>query len=115
MPKIYFREWRHFTGLSQAQLATIMGISKPAISRIETGERRWNSEFLEDFQIAVGCGNWFDPLAWAPDPSVNGRQVLPEDEMARRQEFIKGLKMQRETLEKALKAKRSGKRGPRKK
>ena len=115
MPKIYFREWRHWAGLSQSQLARIMGISKPVISRIETGERRWNSEFLEDFCIAVNCGHWADPLVRAPDVLANGRQVLPMEEMDRRQAFIVQAKVQRELLEKALKASRSGKRGPRRK
>ena len=115
MPKIYFREWRHWAGLSQAQLASIMAISKPVISRIETGERRWNSEFLEDFCIAVGCGSWADPLVRAPDLLANGHHALPEDERTRRQQIIKQLSVQRETLEKAVKAARSGKRGPRRK
>ena len=107
---VYFREWRQWAGLSQSQLAVIMGISKPVISRIEAGTRRWHSDFLEDFCIAVGA-RWPEPLI-GPPPGGGTRQ---DQEMVRRREIIAANNDERQRLEAAEKAATTHKRGPRKK
>ena len=110
---VYFREWRQWAGLSQSQLAKIMGISKPLISCIENGKRRWHSDFVEDFGIAVGARRWTAPLD-SPPPGGGTRQPT-EEEMAARREIIAANNDRRRRLEAAAKAPTTHKRGPRKK
>lgn len=51
----YIREWRKFRGLTQDQLAERIGISKPYLSKIETGARRYDQPFLEAAADALRC------------------------------------------------------------
>jgi transcriptional regulator with XRE-family HTH domain len=70
----FFREWREHAGLSQRQLARLIGVTKTTISRIEAGKRAFTSDFLEDFQKSVRCAHVWDPLARAPD-IINGTPI----------------------------------------
>ena len=112
MYETHFRAWREWARLTQRQLADIMGISKPVISRIESGTRRWNSEFLQDFHAAVGCPQWYDPLVRKPDLGM--LQELPSAEtLARRKAVIAAVNNRREMLKEQQAKSSSGKRGPR--
>ena len=51
----FIREWRKHRGLTQEQLAERIGISKPYLSKIETGSRRYDQPFLEAASEALRC------------------------------------------------------------
>jgi transcriptional regulator with XRE-family HTH domain len=66
MRKYWFAEWREHAGLSQRQLAKVLGVSKTTISRIERGTRGFTGDFLEDFHQAVGTPTVGTALDHAP-------------------------------------------------
>jgi transcriptional regulator with XRE-family HTH domain len=43
----YIKEWRKHRGLNQEQLADRIGISRPQLSKIEHGKRKYDQAFLE--------------------------------------------------------------------
>lgn len=51
----YIREWRKFRGLSQEQLAERIGISRPHLSKIEKGSRKYDQAFLEAASEELRC------------------------------------------------------------
>jgi transcriptional regulator with XRE-family HTH domain len=55
-------------------MARLAGLTKTQISRIENGKRAFTSDYLLDFQQAVGCPDIWTPLARAPD-GVDGIRV----------------------------------------
>lgn len=90
---VYFREWRQWAGLSQRQLGLLTGLTKPSISRIETGQRDWTGVFLRDFQIATGCPHVASPLKGPPPPDYPRSPQLSEAEVdARRFETARDRK-----------------------
>lgn len=50
----FIREWREFRGLTQQQLADIIGASKTSISRIEDLKQGYTQDFLESCADALG-------------------------------------------------------------
>ena len=51
----YIRQWRKHRGLTQAQLAERIGISKSYVTKIETFQRRYDQPFLEAAAEALRC------------------------------------------------------------
>jgi transcriptional regulator with XRE-family HTH domain len=74
MFKLYLREWRKARGLTQADLAEMIGSHHITISRIETGTRMWNGAFLFAVAVALDC-HPADLFAHPPQ-----RESLPHDE-----------------------------------
>lgn len=82
----FFRQWREWAGLTQGQLAKIVGLSRGTISRIESDERAFTSDFLKDFCQVVGCSTVADPLIRTPDGPGVGR--LSENQVVRKQQML---------------------------
>lgn len=51
----FIRAWRKHRGLSQVQLAERVGINQGNLSKIESGVRKYDQEFLEKAAEALGC------------------------------------------------------------
>lgn len=51
----YIKQWRKHRGLSQEKLGERIGVSKSYVSKIETGERRYDQPFLEAAAVVLGC------------------------------------------------------------
>lgn len=51
----FIREWRKHRGYSQEQLADRIGINRAHLSKIETGSRKYDEEFLELAAVALRC------------------------------------------------------------
>ncbi|MFI7338419.1 helix-turn-helix domain-containing protein [Streptomyces sp. NPDC050085] len=54
-PAALVRHWRHERGLSQAQLAALIGTGQAAISRIENGRDVPTLPLLARIAEALGC------------------------------------------------------------
>ena len=58
---------RQSKGLSTTQLAEILGVSQPTITRWEQGRRNLTLENLGAIAAALGCAAWqLLPTAWQP-------------------------------------------------
>lgn len=66
------REWREAAGLSQEELAELLGTSNVTISRYETGVRVLTIDHLHQIAPVLGC----QPADLLP----NGDSVLTDDE-----------------------------------
>lgn len=53
--RTYIAQWREFRGLSQDQLADLMGTSGATVSRVESGRSPYSQDFLEVAAEALGC------------------------------------------------------------
>ena len=51
----FIKEWRIDRGLTQAQIAEAMGISRSYYTMIERGDRRYDQPFLEAAAVALKC------------------------------------------------------------
>jgi transcriptional regulator with XRE-family HTH domain len=51
----FIREWRKHRGLTQDQLAERVGISRPQLSKIEKGKRKYDQAFLEAAAEELRC------------------------------------------------------------
>lgn len=51
----YIKEWRKDRGLTQLQLARAMSISRPYLTMIERGDRRYDQPFLEAAAAVLNC------------------------------------------------------------
>lgn len=51
----FIKEWRKHRGLNQEQLADRLHISKGYLSKIESGKRRYDQQFLEAAAEALQC------------------------------------------------------------
>lgn len=51
----YLRQWRKHRGYTQERLGEMVGLSKPYISQLETGERQYTQELLETLAEALRC------------------------------------------------------------
>ena len=105
----YFREWRKRAGLTQAQLAYILGVARPTVGRIETDDRDFTGDYLKNFAFVVECAVE-DPLTKAVS-FVGAEKATPEWIEAKRQ-VIKSIKELRK-LERAEKEKNGKPRGKR--
>jgi transcriptional regulator with XRE-family HTH domain len=54
-PRHHLRAWRKHRGLTQAELAQAMGISRPYLTKVERGDRRYDQSILEAAASALGC------------------------------------------------------------
>lgn len=53
--KHYIRQWRKFRGMTQEQLSERVGVVRAQLSKIETGVRKYDQEFLERAAVALDC------------------------------------------------------------
>lgn len=53
--KHFIKEWRKFRGLTQIQLAERIGMNQGNLSKIESGTRQYDQEFLELAADALRC------------------------------------------------------------
>jgi len=53
-PPHYIKEWRRFRAMTQQDLAAAMGLSKPSICRVESGQHGYTQHFLESAADALG-------------------------------------------------------------
>lgn len=51
----FIREWRKHRGLTQEQLAERIGISRPQLSKVEKGARKYDQAFLEAAAEELRC------------------------------------------------------------
>lgn len=51
----FLRQWRKHRGYTQERLAEMVGLSKPYISQLETGQRQYTQELLEALSEALSC------------------------------------------------------------
>lgn len=51
----FIREWRKHRGLTQVQFAERLGINQGHLSKIESGARKYDQEFLELAAIELRC------------------------------------------------------------
>ena len=52
--RTYIKQWRVYRNLTQAQLASRIGISEPHLSLLENGRRQYTQAFLEKAADALG-------------------------------------------------------------
>lgn len=78
------REARHLAGLSQSQVAELMGMHRPTVSEIEAGRRRVASEELTKLAELFGVST-----AWLLDDSSADQQSLGAVFAARQLEKMK--------------------------
>lgn len=93
----FFREWRKFRALTQQQLADRVDLSKPQVSRLETGKQNYTQETLEAFADALGV-TAAELLSPPPDPSrpesefeILARRIRGERLRARAARVLKAL------------------------
>ena len=55
-PRYYFREWRKYRGMTQEELAELVGVSAPSISQLETGKQGFTDTTLASLADALSCG-----------------------------------------------------------
>lgn len=60
----YFAQWRKSRGLNKRQVAEILDISESQVGRYESGETRYNQDYLEDLAHILHC----DPAALISGP-----------------------------------------------
>jgi transcriptional regulator with XRE-family HTH domain len=68
--RYFFREWRQSVGLTMSEFGQIAGYSEGQVSKIETGERDFSGDFLQDFAQIIGCKVW-EPLQKLPKPRTS--------------------------------------------
>lgn len=54
-PRYFFKEWRHYRGLTQAQLADRVDMTESSISQIESGKQGFTDATLEVLADALMC------------------------------------------------------------
>ena len=54
-PRYFFREWRKYRGLTQAQLADRIGQTEPSVSQLENGKQGFTNGTLELIADALMC------------------------------------------------------------
>jgi transcriptional regulator with XRE-family HTH domain len=98
--KYYFAEWREHAGLSQRQLAKVLGVSKTTISRIERGTRGFTGDFLEDFHQATGTPTVGTVLDTPPPENELHRPQKKSDRDLARLQFAHSRELRRLVREK---------------
>lgn len=71
--KTYLQEWRETQFATQQELANVIGLPAPTISRYETGEREWGKGYLEALAHAVGCKV---PDLFSPPQAVSSEAIV---------------------------------------
>jgi transcriptional regulator with XRE-family HTH domain len=54
-PRHYIKAWRKHRGMTQAQLAELIGIARSYLTKIERGDRRYDQPTLEASAAALDC------------------------------------------------------------
>lgn len=71
-PRAYFKEWREYRGLSQAQAGERIGRTGQTVSRLETGEIEFCAHHLDLLARAYDCSReellMRNPLRGDPEP-----------------------------------------------
>lgn len=100
------RSAREAAGLSQGQVAKLMGLHRPTISEIEAGRRRVSADEVTQFAEVYGVGtDWIlserDPDAVPDDDKIllAARQLsrMKDDDLARLMKLIHMLKKPKAT------------------
>ncbi len=78
IPKNRIRVLRKNKGLTQVELAEILGVTQNAIYKLETGESDLNTKWMEKLSIALDVKPYeLLPLEWQPTPiSEKEQQIL---------------------------------------
>lgn len=86
----HIKEWRKFRGMTQEELASRIDTSKAVVSRIESGQQRYNQQIIEAMAAALQCspGDLIVKNPLQPDPWEAFRDRLEAvrgtlDELAR--------------------------------
>ncbi|WP_210253106.1 helix-turn-helix domain-containing protein [Beijerinckia sp. L45] len=93
--KHFLREWRDYRELSQEDAADRAMVSRPTLSKIESGKVPYNQDMVERLAQAYGC-TVADLLG--RDPNAQPRIPifdLPEGDAERVQAFIRALQVSR--------------------
>lgn len=53
--KIELRAWLDHAGMTAEKLAAELKTSKSVVSKLETGEQRWNQDWLEEVAFIFKC------------------------------------------------------------
>lgn len=53
--RTFFKEWREFRHLSQAQASERIGVTQASLSRVETGVHAYTQDMLEKMAYAYMC------------------------------------------------------------
>jgi Predicted transcriptional regulators len=53
--RVFLRQWRELSGMTQEQIAEAIGTTKVTVSRMETGSREPNLGYLAAFAEVAGC------------------------------------------------------------
>lgn len=54
-PRFFFKEWRKHRGLSQEELAEIVGVSASSVSQLENGKQGFTDTTLLALAAALSC------------------------------------------------------------
>lgn len=54
-PRYFFKEWRKHRGLTQEELADLVGVTPPSISQLERGLQGFTDSTLEALAEALAC------------------------------------------------------------
>ncbi len=54
--RYFFKEWRKHRGYTQEELAEMIGLTAPSISKLETGKQGFTDSTLEAIADALNCG-----------------------------------------------------------
>jgi ribosome-binding protein aMBF1 (putative translation factor) len=65
---VHLRAWLDHRGLTAEQLAAKLETSKSVISKLETGDQRWNQDWLEEVAFVLDVDV---PQLYAPPPATN--------------------------------------------
>ena len=78
MAKNRIRELRKERGLTQVELAKILGVTQNAIYKLETGESDLNTKWMEKLSSALNVKPYeLLPIEWQPQPiSKEEEQIL---------------------------------------
>lgn len=57
-PRHFIKEWRKQRGMTQQQLADLVGVVVSSISQLETGKQGYSQSMLENLAKALGCEPW---------------------------------------------------------
>ena len=78
------RSAREAAGLSQGQVAKMLGLHRPSVSELEAGRRRVSAEELMRFaEIYAVSVNWLTGSDWSEKESVEDRILIAARELSK--------------------------------
>jgi transcriptional regulator with XRE-family HTH domain len=93
MEQNFIKDWRKSRGMTQVQLAEAMGVSRPYVTLVEIGKRRWDQPFLLAAAKALDC-SIVDLLVRRPGDRESIDALLAtvgEDERARIEVVVRAM------------------------